>query len=198
MAAAKTHLQNPGTAPVTDRRNAIEARIAAAGPSANCRTVADYWFSLWEDDVWPARESFRPAKLGQLLRNVILLDIVPGQSAHVRLAGTGITNVLGVDLTGVDWLATVTNERRRQRLNELSRIAQGAISLSTRTVTLAHGPQQAVREILLPFRPPADGGPTQVLYFLDWFSTNPAIRLASAADGIGAPVATTFISLNDA
>ncbi len=197
MAASKTHLQNPRAAPVTDRRNAIEAKIAAAGLSANCRTVADYWFSLWEGDAWPARESFRPVRLGQLLRNVILFDVVPGQGAQVRLTGTGITNFLGMDLTGVDWLGTVTGERRQQRLNELSRIAQGAIAVGVRTVTLAHGPQQAVREILLPFRPPADGGPTQVLYFLDWFSTNPAVRLASAADGIGAPVASTFIALNE-
>ena len=178
--------------------NAIEAKIAAAGLSANCRTVADSWLSLWDGDQWPARESFRPVKLGPLLRNIILLDVVPGQSAQVRLAGTGITNILGMELTGLDWLGTVTGERRELRLNELSRIARGAIAVGCRTVTLAHGPQQTVREIVLPFRPPADGGPTQVLYFLDWFSTNPAVRLASAADGIGAPIDTTFIPLDEA
>ena len=198
MAASETLLHNPRKTPVTGRRNAIEAKIAAAGLSANCRTVADYWLSLWDGDAWPARDSFRPAKLGPLLRNIILLDIVPGRSAQVRLAGTGITNVLGMELTGMDWLATVTGERRQQRLAELSRIAQGAISVTTRTVTLAHGPQQTVPEILLPFRAPADGGPTQVLYFLNWFSNNPAIKLASAAAGIGAPIASSFIALDEA
>ncbi len=177
------------------RRAAIEAKIAAAGLTPNCRAVADYWLSLWTDDALPARDRFRPARLGQLLRNIMLLDVVPETSAHVRLAGTGITNILGMELTGVDWLATVTGKRRQQRLHELSQIANGAISVSSRTVTLAHGPNLTVPEILLPFRPPAGGGPTQVLYFVDWFSNNPAIKLPSAAAGIGAPIASSFIPL---
>ena len=181
---------------MTGKRTAIEATIAAAGLSPNCRAVADYWLSLWDGDALPARENFRPTKLGHLLRNVVLLDVVPDTSARVRLAGTGITKVLGMELTGADWLATVTGERRRQRLLELTQIARGAISITTRTVTLEYAQKLTVPEIVLPFRPPADGEPTQVLYFLDWFSTNPAIRLASAADGIGAPIASTFIALN--
>jgi hypothetical protein len=184
------------TAPVTGKRTALEAKLDAAGLPPNCRAVADYWLSLWDVDALPARENFRPAKLGHMLRNVVLLDVVPDASARVRLAGTGITKILGIELTGADWLAAVTGERRLQRLHELTQIAKGAIAVTTRTVTLEYAEKLTVPEIVLPFRPPADGGPTQVLYFLDWFSGDPAIRLASAADGIGAPIASTFIALN--
>lgn len=184
---------------MASKRAAIESKILQANLTPHCQQVADYWLSLWQDDELCLRENFQPAKLGVLLRNIALLDVVPDTSVRVRLAGTGLNTMLDMELTGADWLALATDARKADRLRLISAIARGAIAIGTRTVELICEQRHTFPELLLPFRQPSNDKPVQVLYFADWFPDNPKALVASHDQSTsGAPVSYAITRLEDA
>ncbi len=65
------------------------------------REVFAYWSSLCGERRMPARDAFRPAKIIRRLPTISLIDVC-GEPARyrVRLAGTGLREVFGLELTG--------------------------------------------------------------------------------------------------
>lgn len=184
---------------MTSKRAVIENTILQAHLTPNCQAVADYWLSLWDGDALCLRENFQPTKLGPLLKNIVLFDVVPDASVHVRLAGSGINAMLGMELTGADWLALADDDRRAERLSMVSAIARGAIAYGTRTIELICEQQLTFPELMLPFASRTIGKPAQVLYFADWFPDNPATIVASRKASLrGVPVSYRVIELQDA
>ena len=61
-----------------------------------------YWRSLCEDDPAPPRCKIDPAHMKRLLPTVSLIETpqVTGEDYRVRLAGTGLYNVYGREITG--------------------------------------------------------------------------------------------------
>src|SRR3569832_2333028 len=88
------------------RRVAADS-LAALPLDAAHRALVEHWLSLWQGDALPPRAALNPARMKAYLPNMMLFNVVPDVSVHVRLAGTHFTHILGVDLTGVVWFVVV-------------------------------------------------------------------------------------------
>ncbi len=159
------------------------------------RRLVHHWLSLWHGNVLPGRSAIKPSDLKSLLPNLIMFDVVPGRTVVVRLAGTNYNFVLGMELTGRDWIDLAPVEYRAERLRIFSDIAMGAIGRGVRSIEMKAGDRRSSEEILLPFRSDADGDAQLVLCHVDWSSGQDSVRIASREQAWGAPLAFETILL---
>lgn len=59
-----------------------------------------YWSSLRADATVPPRRRLDPGDIKRLLPTVSLIEVLPDADYRVRLAGTGLYNVYGREITG--------------------------------------------------------------------------------------------------
>jgi len=59
-----------------------------------------YWSSLRADAPVPPRRRLDPGGIKRLLPTVSLIEVMPGDDYRMRLAGTGLYNVYGCEITG--------------------------------------------------------------------------------------------------
>ncbi|MGN6516368.1 MAG: PAS domain-containing protein [Rhizomicrobium sp.] len=137
-------------------------------PSIDGKPVVDYWLSLWRDEALPSRADFSPKAIIKALHAVAIFDVIPGQSVHCRLMGSGLAEGLGRDPKGEDWIALTRPEDRVPRLQRWSDVARGAIGRGLRTGYRESGAKQYSEELLLPFAASGDGDVHQVLYHISW------------------------------
>jgi hypothetical protein len=64
----------------------------------------DYWNSLPKADLVPDRRAFSPTAIPDLMRAVTILEIWSRDRIEIRLAGTGVCDVMGFDPTGFNML----------------------------------------------------------------------------------------------
>ena len=140
-------------------------------PSIDGKPVVDYWLSLWRGDALPVRSDFSPKGIMKSLQSVALFDVVPYQSVHCRLMGSGLTQGLGRDPKGEDWIALTRPEDRATRLQRWSDVARGAIGRGLRTGYRASGAKQLSEELMLPFAPNDGSDVHHVLYHISWKQT---------------------------
>lgn len=159
------------------------------------RQLADYWLSLCDEGRIPSRTMIKPSALRSLLPNLILFDVVPDQSVTVRLAGTTFGAVLGVDLTGRDWVAMAPENYRARRLSIFSDIATGAIGHGIRFVELDYPRDYSCEEFMLPFRAEAGTGTCAVVCHVDWNLKSDFMPFRSREQVMGAALAFETIPL---
>lgn len=140
-------------------------------PGIDGKPVTDYWLSLWRGDALPLRADFKPKSVVKALRAIAIFDVVPDKSVRCRLMGSGLTEGLGRDATGQDWLALTKPEHRPARLQRWSDVARGAIGRGLRVGYRESGAKQFSEELMLPFAAPEDGDVHQVLYHISWKQT---------------------------
>lgn len=140
-------------------------------PSIDARPVVDHWLSLWRGDVLPSRAEFKPKAVVKALPAIAIFDVVPDKSVHCRLMGSALTQGLGQDPKGRDWIALTRPEDRQARLQRWSDVARGAIGRGLRTGYRESGAKQFSEELLLPFAFAEDDGTHQVLYHISWKQT---------------------------
>ncbi|HEY2035039.1 MAG TPA: PAS domain-containing protein [Rhizomicrobium sp.] len=140
-------------------------------PSSEGRVVVDHWLSLWRDNNLPLRADFAPKGVVKELRSIAIFDVVPDKSVHCRLIGSGLSEGLGRDITGEDWLALTRPEDRPIRLERWSAVTRGAIGRGLRATYRQSGAIQYSEELLLPFGDLPANGVHQVLYHLSWKQT---------------------------
>jgi hypothetical protein len=139
--------------------------------SIDARPLVEYWLSLWRGDALPLRADFRPKAIAKVLPSIAIFDVVPGESVRCRLMGSGLTQGLGRDPKGEDWIALTRPEDRASRLQRWSDVARGAIGRGLRTGYRASGVKQFSEEFMLPFAVAEEGDPHQVLYHISWKQT---------------------------
>jgi hypothetical protein len=161
---------------------------------SNSRLI-HHWLSLWNGNALPYRNAIKPADLKMLLPNLIMFDVIPGKSVFIRLAGTNFGFVLGMDLTGKDWIDLAPDEYKSERLRIFSDIAAGAIGRGVRSIEMNAGGSRPSEEILLPFRGDEDGGARLVLAHVDWDVGRDHERIASREQTWGVPLAFETIQL---
>ncbi|HWA29555.1 MAG TPA: PAS domain-containing protein [Rhizomicrobium sp.] len=140
-------------------------------PSTAGKLVVDYWLSLWRDNALPQRADFKPKNIARELQAIALFDVVPEKSVICRLIGSALTQGLGRDITGMDWLALTMPADRPVRLQRWSDVARGAIGRGLRAALRESGTPQHSEELMLPFGDVAADGTRQVLYHLSWRQT---------------------------
>jgi hypothetical protein len=180
--------------PIFDRA-ATQALIAGLGLTPTNRQVAETWLSLWHGNELPDRRRLNPADLKQNLSHLALFDVVPGVSVTVRLAGTRFGTVLGMELTGQDWLALAPENHRARRLGLFTDIAAGALCVATRYVDTGKVDLNLSEEILLPLAADPVHGVYPVLCHVDWKATHARDKIISRAEVTGAPVSFEMFGL---
>jgi hypothetical protein len=137
-------------------------------PSFDGKPVVDYWLSLWRGDAIPSRADFSPKAIAKMLPSIAIFDVIPSESVHCRLMGSWLTQGLGRDPKGEDWIALTRPEDRVTRLQRWSDVARGAIGRSLRIGYRESGAKQFSEELMLPFAASEDNGVHQVLYHISW------------------------------
>jgi len=94
-------------------KNAIETILADVALEEINRAFVEHWLSLWQGNELPARTQLNPAKMKRFLTKMAILDVVPDRGVTVRLAGTGLTAVLEMELSGKDWIALAPEHYRK-------------------------------------------------------------------------------------
>ncbi|WP_254055029.1 PAS domain-containing protein [Kiloniella sp. EL199] len=82
--------------------------------NARNRQFYDYWQSLEkaEGTVMPKRSSFRPGDIPSLLPNISIYELISRENIKIRLQGTAINERLGHNMTGLNYLDYVEDDRK--------------------------------------------------------------------------------------
>jgi hypothetical protein len=174
---------------------AVAGTLSALDLRPSQRKLADHWLSLWKDRDLPERASFHPSRLKALLPALAIYDVMPERSVTVRLAGTLYNDVLGLEITGMDWIAMVPHEFQQTRLRLFSDMARGGIGRGFRSIELETGPPCDCHEFFLPFRADASTGVHPILGLVDWNPQQRFTKIKSRAQAMGASTAFEIIPL---
>jgi hypothetical protein len=176
-------------------RAATQALIARLDLTPANRGVAETWLSLWRGNELPDRRYLNPADLKRNLSHLALFDVVPGVSVTVRLAGTSFGTMLGMELTGQDWIALAPENHRADRLRVFTDIAAGALCIVARCVEIGLTELTLSEEILLPLAVDSANGVYPVLCHADWKPAPLGVKIKSRAQAVGPPVSFDIIPL---
>lgn len=149
-------------------RAAAQRCFDSEPPGPNGLRVANYWLSLWRGNDLPLRADFKPRDVADQLPSIGIFDVIPDKSVRCRLFGSMLTQGIGRDLTGEDWLALTPEPQRATRLERFSAVACGAIGRGIRLTNRESGERQFSEEMLLPFGDVAEDGTRQVLVHIAW------------------------------
>jgi hypothetical protein len=153
-----------------DKQRAVRC-FAESPPSIGGKPLVEHWLSLWRGDALPLRADFKPKAVAKALPFIAIFDVVPDQSVHCRLMGSGLTQGVGHDPKGQDWIALTRPEDRAARLQRWSDVARGAIGRGLRTGYRESGEKQFAEELMLPFAPAEGSDAQQILYYISWKQT---------------------------
>ena len=118
------------------------------GPSQ----VRAYWEALRIGGALPDRGQMDPRGLGGVLDRVFLAEHIAPGLVQVRIAGSGLAEIAGMDLRGLPLSCLFTAQARPQLAQTLEAVAQGH-ALAELDLAMDRGHGQAVaRLLLLPLR----------------------------------------------
>jgi hypothetical protein len=83
--------------------------------TAPARTLADYYLTTRGIQAMLPRAAFNPAHLKPILPRVVLLELRSEKEIRIRLGGTCLTNKVGHELAGLNWLDLIAPEYRQAR-----------------------------------------------------------------------------------
>jgi hypothetical protein len=149
--------------------NSARAAIGSLRLEGPNMQVADYWLSLWRGDRAPQFASFDPKRLPGFQPAFAVLAVTPHVSFHCIRAGSYIQLATGVDMTGKDYRAWTTQAHVQTRLDNMTRIALGAVVCARREVARGKSfEKELVAELALPFAGVSEDGTRRVLFHTNW------------------------------
>lgn len=102
-----------------------EIDIAMLGRQHPVRAFAAYWHERESDGTVPARSSINPGEITSILPWMLVLEVLRFETVteyRYRLAGTGCTEIFGVDYTGKMLGESMTPEGYEIRRKEFARV----------------------------------------------------------------------------
>jgi hypothetical protein len=126
----------------------------------SCRAFLEHWQSLRVDGAIPRLQDFLSKPHPQLQPNVAIKDLVPPKLLRVRLFGTRLVDVVGVDLTGMNILDFAGNPAMAEALWWYHHtVAVHPVGLATvKLAATASGRSISFEDVELPLSP-FPGGP---------------------------------------
>jgi hypothetical protein len=112
-----------------------------------------YWRALGPADLFPSRHDIKPGSIPRLLPYIALIDVVARLplSLRYRLIGTGITRILGRDLTNRDVRDAFPGDVWEEVESDLRQaIVDGAMTRRIHHLTTAGGDKALFARIALP------------------------------------------------
>ncbi len=167
-------------------KNTVETILAGIDLEESNRAFVQHWLTLWQGNELPARNQLNPAKMKRFLTKMMILDVVPDRAVTVRLAGTGLTAVLEVELAGKDWISLAPEHYRQERLRIFSEIARGALGVGYRQIDLMHDEAMTCEEVILPLSSNATGTTPVIIHVNTRLPRLAAIK--SATHALGDPI----------
>ncbi len=136
--------------------------------SERCRAFSEYWWSLNREvpDGIPTRSMIDPSRIKPLLPYLLLHDLAEPGRSMIRLVGTAITQRIGFDPTGRDYLELVNESRRQSAYRQLITIAEHPCGMrNINQVRYKSGKHTTSEAVGFPLRHARDGTP--MLLFVD-------------------------------
>ena len=125
--------------------------FATIAVTKSCRNLADYWTGLRAERRLPLRSEIDPAAIIRLLPYVYLIEMQDAGSVLVRLAGTALRPLYGVEMTGRDMIMHAPPEHRPIRLWRYRQAAhQPCAMYYVRRQTYESGAPDEVETLFLP------------------------------------------------
>lgn len=116
--------------------------------------VEAYWEALRGTRLLPKRSDIDPRGIEQSLENAFILERVAPGVARLRIAGTHLTELMGMEVRGMPVTALFSANARRQVSDLLEEVFQGP-AIVTLTLRAAGGPgrpETEARMVLLPLK----------------------------------------------
>jgi hypothetical protein len=132
--------------------------IAAMVTAQACRALADYWSALRPPGGLPRRAQVDPGAIPLLLPSLYILGVTDA-GVIIRLAGTALRQLYGIEMTGRNMLDGVAPEHRAARLWRTLHAADHPCGMYLlRSHRYASGATDNVESIFLPLivKEPAD------------------------------------------
>lgn len=125
---------------------------------------ANYWFGLPRQGLVPARRDFDPCTQGPILSTYVIHELISPDFIRVHLAGTGVREQYGTEITGTNYLDFVEGWRKENASRSLFVICEqpcGILAhLRARTAT---GKEVINESIGLPMRD--NSGAVRLIYY---------------------------------
>ena len=108
----------------------MAAQVGAPGAAIRAHEeLFAYWTALRHGGRLPSRRDIRPEGFKRLLPTISLLDVLPGGDYRIRLAGTGLYNVYGREITGRRLAEVYSTPAADYWRAELAKVAEGKPSV---------------------------------------------------------------------
>lgn len=75
--------------------------------------VEEYWHSLKTPDAIPTRHAINPSKITKALPHTFIMEQVAQQPPRFRIAGSKVSDILGLDLRGMPITSLIAPDDRR-------------------------------------------------------------------------------------
>ena len=125
---------------------------------------ANYWFGLPRQGLVPTRRDFDPCTQGPILSTYVIHELISPDFIRVHLAGTGVREQYGTEITGTNYLDFVEGWRKENASRSLVVICEqpcGILAhLRARTAT---GKEVINESIGLPMRD--NSGAVRLIYY---------------------------------
>lgn len=138
----------------------VEAMIRSEG----CRRFARLWQQWRGAELVPARAAVRPRDMPDLLPHIVIVEVRSETEAILRLVGTAMRDMTGVELTGLNWIDLSPGQERavrgRRMVLETSHPCGG---VTVTSLANSRGGFTEVEYIVFPVTPNDPDNPPQLL-----------------------------------
>jgi hypothetical protein len=144
------------------------AAIERLGLADGNLRLACYWLSLWDGDTPPTRAQFNPSKVPDVLPGIALSEVRPDVGIVCRLSGTALDKAIGRPIGGTNLLDYVPEDLRSVRLDRLTAIVSGGLSVSRTAFSNRAGDKHIAETLQLPFAGMSEDGARSFIAHLNW------------------------------
>jgi hypothetical protein len=146
---------------------AVQAAVDHMGLAPRSQRFVELWLEGWTGKDLPQAGSF-PGDGARDIEPLIMITLLePGAGARVTFMGETLKRVMGVDLTGMDWINLAPPELRRERLRRANTVGAGAVLRTTRQVMLNSRTPYFFETVSVPLHPDAEKR-VPLVHFSDW------------------------------
>jgi two-component system response regulator FixJ len=148
--------------------SATKAALESFDLSPTNRQVAMQWLSLWTNGEPPRCADFNPEPIKETAPGIAIFDVVPRERVVCRFAGSAYKFLLGCEIAGKDWLASMAPERRADHLKRVTEIVFGTVACAIRRDPDRECSDANFQELQLPFSDIGRDGTRSYLRHIDW------------------------------
>ncbi len=164
--------------------------------TGNCRRLIDAWRPWRGDNLVPQRADMRLEDITDILPWISVADVISESEITIRLAGTMIREVLGVELTGRNLLDLTEPEHRPARgARSVQLTTQPCGAIWVWNLAFADQNSRPSENLSLPMLPNQAGRPMQMLNVFGMLSTKEPPLAINRDQQVAPSVQHTFIDI---